>query len=435
VCFPLGESSYPNQEPFYFGIDCRTEEERRLGHFPKAYVADPSFITDTDAVASLLEILEPLARSVHLCIIGAGEEFIKYTYRKSPAAQRERILRNNRSQLNSIAMFFIKKSFRHVSILQGGFTAACRYLLRPESTLTLSAALVDCSLRGIEAVLGIKQQNDAAAVTVAPVSVNGEGLLGGLATVSNFFSGSASGKIAKESVSGGGGGGGGGSSGGSSSPRKVEVADGGSAEGMDSAGSQPTTGSHSAPAGGGTGAKQILSDFGKNVSMFGSSTKQWFNSATKGDDGTSASANANASSSATKDKESENKDSAKPAAGKSSLLGGFSALSSAAMGAVASATASASGSAASMAANIGNSVSSPGKDANAVPERDMFVIDDEEDDEEPVDPAAGSHICISSLYLHGSQPPSLTDALVAYGSCSVYFLTYPHRLHCHSLTH
>ena len=35
VTFPLNEDCYPDLKPFYFGIDCRPESERRLGQFPK----------------------------------------------------------------------------------------------------------------------------------------------------------------------------------------------------------------------------------------------------------------------------------------------------------------------------------------------------------------------------------------------------------------
>lgn len=35
VTFPLSEDCYPDLKPFYFGIDCRPESERRLGQFPK----------------------------------------------------------------------------------------------------------------------------------------------------------------------------------------------------------------------------------------------------------------------------------------------------------------------------------------------------------------------------------------------------------------
>ena len=33
--------------PIYFGIDCRSERERQLGSFPKAYSIDPSAVSMT----------------------------------------------------------------------------------------------------------------------------------------------------------------------------------------------------------------------------------------------------------------------------------------------------------------------------------------------------------------------------------------------------
>ena len=56
--------------PFFFGIDCRSEEERMLGLFPKAYCLDPSVLTDSEELTKLLDMLEPIASSVHICIIG-----------------------------------------------------------------------------------------------------------------------------------------------------------------------------------------------------------------------------------------------------------------------------------------------------------------------------------------------------------------------------
>ena len=79
MCFPSPQE--PNEKPFYFGIDCRSDAERMLGLFPKAFTVDPATITDTEAVSHLLLTLEPLVNSVHLCVIGAGEEYIRYIYR------------------------------------------------------------------------------------------------------------------------------------------------------------------------------------------------------------------------------------------------------------------------------------------------------------------------------------------------------------------
>ena len=65
--------------PFFFGIDCRSEEERLLGLFPKAYCLDPSVLTDSEELTKLLDMLEPIASSVHICIIGMHCMYCMYS--------------------------------------------------------------------------------------------------------------------------------------------------------------------------------------------------------------------------------------------------------------------------------------------------------------------------------------------------------------------
>jgi hypothetical protein len=48
VTFPLSEDCYPDLKPFYFGIDCRPEGERRLGQFPKVTDCDYNRIINYD---------------------------------------------------------------------------------------------------------------------------------------------------------------------------------------------------------------------------------------------------------------------------------------------------------------------------------------------------------------------------------------------------
>jgi hypothetical protein len=168
---PQAESIYDSgpasavDKPFFFGIDCRTEAERLLGCFPKAIGVDPSFITDPSSIADILAMLEPLAQSVHLCIIGSGEEYIRYMFRQQRLRQQsnqtvggafaqlsalgrgimggsdaeseiqlESLLREYRIKLNTIAMFFLKRAFMHVSILDGGFIEAVRELKKRPAT-------------------------------------------------------------------------------------------------------------------------------------------------------------------------------------------------------------------------------------------------------------------------------------------------------------
>jgi hypothetical protein len=67
VVFPA--SSLENSV-FYFGIDCRSVQERALGQFPKAYAFDPAGLADGDEVNKLLDMVETMAASAHLCLIG-----------------------------------------------------------------------------------------------------------------------------------------------------------------------------------------------------------------------------------------------------------------------------------------------------------------------------------------------------------------------------
>lgn len=70
-----------DQGIIYFGIDCRDERERTLGLFPRSFCINSSFMSDTDEITKLLVTLEPLASSLHLCIIGnATQPYIMYSY-------------------------------------------------------------------------------------------------------------------------------------------------------------------------------------------------------------------------------------------------------------------------------------------------------------------------------------------------------------------
>jgi hypothetical protein len=182
--------------PFYFGIDCRTKEEKELlGIFPRTYAFDPRLLSDSDEVTKLLETLDPLASSVHLCLLGAGEDFYKWheSYQQTLLQQQQQkklwgiaalgkqnigssnhagIAQQNvveeRSKLNALAMFFLKKSFRHVSILEGGFTAALRQIYNSQSIASLSNCLIDSNVHVINSLLGYDVNQVGTVVHAAP---------------------------------------------------------------------------------------------------------------------------------------------------------------------------------------------------------------------------------------------------------------------------
>jgi len=151
MCLPLSEPS--SSSPFYFGIDCRTDLERSLGQFPKAFAIDPSSITDSDAILQLLDTLEPLVNSVHLCIIGVGEEYVRKVNSNKDKDSIQKSLAEYRARLNAVAMFFMKKSFNHVSILDGGFINAAKYLRKIETTFSLTSSLIDVDTQTLDEML------------------------------------------------------------------------------------------------------------------------------------------------------------------------------------------------------------------------------------------------------------------------------------------
>jgi len=67
-CFFI--STLEKELPFYFAIDCRTEEEKSLGKFPKAFSVDPEILVDAEQISSILSVLESLGSSTHITIIG-----------------------------------------------------------------------------------------------------------------------------------------------------------------------------------------------------------------------------------------------------------------------------------------------------------------------------------------------------------------------------
>lgn len=165
--------------PVYFAIDCRSAEEQALGLFPKAYNVAPDVVTDGDGLTHLLQVLEPLKNSVHISIIGAGTAYHRWQSSLRTQAQQQKSTRRLRTRkqqqqqqqreanalkaaiqeeharCNAIASFLIKRAFRHISVLDGGFVSAAQALTRPDSRHNLASALVDSNRLLLHALLGI----------------------------------------------------------------------------------------------------------------------------------------------------------------------------------------------------------------------------------------------------------------------------------------
>jgi len=156
---PSPITSYNQEPPYYFAVDCRSSYEKRLGRFPKALSLDPRALTDPESLDSLLQSLQPLVGSTHICLIGAGEEYVRinhHQYRGESDRDRalEEAVLEQVTRLNAIAVFFMKQNFSRISVLDGGFSSAIRYLHSDKSPISLSSALVDAHGPSLDALLG-----------------------------------------------------------------------------------------------------------------------------------------------------------------------------------------------------------------------------------------------------------------------------------------
>ena len=188
-----------NEGLLYFGIDCRPEYEKMCGRFPKAYSVDPYFLDDPDAIDLLLETLQPLSQSVHICIIGSGSKGIEKRVMEEYKAKRDaqpmsekvtdfmatlssyseklrseiksaalREIQDDCARLDGIAMFFMKRGFSRVSVLEGGFYSALNYLMngpcRPGLGIPFSSMLVDVDELSLNKLLGIESKSSSSSV-------------------------------------------------------------------------------------------------------------------------------------------------------------------------------------------------------------------------------------------------------------------------------
>eukprot|EP01038_Epipyxis_sp_PR26KG_P007641 gene7641-10401_t len=165
TCFLTENRSSFSEKPFYFGIDCRTETEKQLGLFPKAYSMDPIILTDTEELTKLLQVIEPLSSTVHICLIGSGKAYYDWYYKNKYPNKKQfktkgsmelsHAINEQTARLNAVAMYFLKRSFKHISVLEGGFVSAVKYLHRMDSHLSVSGALVDVDRALLDSILGI----------------------------------------------------------------------------------------------------------------------------------------------------------------------------------------------------------------------------------------------------------------------------------------
>ncbi|KAL7691542.1 putative Rab-GTPase-TBC domain, Rhodanese-like domain, Rhodanese-like domain superfamily [Plasmopara halstedii] len=131
----------------YFIVDCRGPEDTKLGQVPTAFNFDPDSVSDPAVLKQVLATLCPLKHAgVHICVMGQGYAHIAGELRQfqqkqgvaaiSPFTLCEGFLEtyaNDQTRMQSTIEFLLKHEFPHVSVIDGGYSAAHAYLFRSHS--------------------------------------------------------------------------------------------------------------------------------------------------------------------------------------------------------------------------------------------------------------------------------------------------------------
>jgi hypothetical protein len=128
----------------YYLVDSRPNETVKVqGAFPTSVRLSPEDLMDPDGIQERVDMFESLRGAVHICIMGEGFSAFPSLYDHPLSVPEKRLLENDESRTNMCALFFIKKGFPFISVLDGGFAAAHAWLARDCDYLTLTQVLVD----------------------------------------------------------------------------------------------------------------------------------------------------------------------------------------------------------------------------------------------------------------------------------------------------
>jgi len=141
---PINGSMIPPLK--YYLVDSRpTKRAQAQGRFPTAVVVCPESLLEPDSIQKDMDLFESLRGAVHICIMGEGLSSIQSLYGHVLSDADKEIAMEDESRTGLCALFFIKKGFPFVSIIDGGFAAAHSWLYRigPLNSLHTTNILVD----------------------------------------------------------------------------------------------------------------------------------------------------------------------------------------------------------------------------------------------------------------------------------------------------
>lgn len=142
-----GRYSHDHRAPLkFYLVDSRPEAPaQEQGRFPTAVAMSPEALLDPDRIQQNEEMFESLRGAVHICIMGEGYSAMHELYGQKVNPKLQQAIDEDDARTSLCALFFLKKGFPFVSILDGGFVQAHAWLCRegPKRHLDVSSVLID----------------------------------------------------------------------------------------------------------------------------------------------------------------------------------------------------------------------------------------------------------------------------------------------------
>jgi hypothetical protein len=141
------EHDSDNRMPLkFYLVDSRPEEAALdQGHFPTSVSLSPETMLDPDKIKLHEDMFEALRGGIHIVIMGEGFSALPSLYGHKMTQGMYEHIKEDETRNNLCALFFIKKGFPFVSVLDGGFAAAHAWLCRegPKMHFRVNNALTD----------------------------------------------------------------------------------------------------------------------------------------------------------------------------------------------------------------------------------------------------------------------------------------------------
>ncbi|EQC36266.1 hypothetical protein SDRG_06371 [Saprolegnia diclina VS20] len=117
----------------YFIIDCRPHDYLAHGQIPTSFHFNSESLMDPSAFDAVMATLQPMKSSVHICIMGHGHSRYASSMVKDLNLSKSDVadmVAKDAAQVNDAVMFLTKRGFPYVSIIDGGYASAHRYLAK-----------------------------------------------------------------------------------------------------------------------------------------------------------------------------------------------------------------------------------------------------------------------------------------------------------------